>query len=110
MDFVTNPPKWLKDMMPDAADYAWWGILGFGALVVLLLFFAVCSKFLGLFNKPARPKSKNLKEDLEAYPPLPPSTGDRRLLVEGVPVRLRLVVAAPAGKESSVSADNIEKM
>lgn len=111
MEFIDNPPQWLKDMLPDAAQYAWWGILGFGALVVLLLFWAICSKMLGVFSrKPTPPKQKKLQEDLESYPPLPPSTGDRRLLVEGVPVRLRLVVAAPAGKESKVSANNIERV
>jgi hypothetical protein len=111
MEFINNPPPWLKDISPDGAQYIWWGILGFGALVVLLLLWALLSKFLGLFSrKPAKPKEKNLEEDLADYPPLPPSTGDRRLLVEGVPVRLRLVVAAPAGKESRVSAENIEKV
>ena len=111
MEFVNNPPQWLRDLLPDAAEYAWWGLLGFGALVALLLLWAVCSKLLGLLTpKPKPPKEKNLHEDLEDYPPLPPSTGDRRLLVEGVPVRLRLVVVAPPGKESRISADNIEKV
>jgi len=111
MEFLNKPPQWLKELMPDAAEYAWWGLLGFGALVVLLLIWALASRLLALFSRqPAPPKEKNLKEDLADYPPLPPSTGDRKLLVEGVPVRLRLVVAAPAGTESRVSFDNMEKL
>ena len=41
---------------------------------------------------------RGLREDLAEYPP-PPPAGGRRLTVTGVPVRVRLVVVAPAGKQ-----------
>ena len=40
----------------------------------------------------------NLEERLAEYPDLKSSSGDRRLLADGVPVRLRLVVVAQRGK------------
>ncbi len=50
------------------------------------------------------------RRELSEYPPLKPSTGDRQLRVEGVPVRMRLVVIAPAGKDGEVDADDAEEM
>jgi len=51
---------------------------------------AAVARFLfGGRAKKAEPK--NLVENLEDYPDLKPSSGDRQLRVEGVPVRLRLV-------------------
>jgi len=44
---------------------------------------------------------------LQEYPDLKPSSGDRQLRVEGVPVRLRLVVVAPAGTASEVDVDEL---
>jgi hypothetical protein len=116
MDFIRKPPQWLLDMMPDGGQEflnngGWWGLLCFGAFIVLLLFWAFASKFLGLFRRrPKKPVEKVLAEDLSSYPPLPASTGDRRLLVEGVPVRLRLVIAAPAGIATRINPDAIIKL
>jgi hypothetical protein len=42
------------------------------------------------------------EEDLATFPPPPGPTGVRRLMVEGVPARLRLVVIAPLGTVASV--------
>jgi hypothetical protein len=56
-----------------------------------------------------RPQPK-LEEDLEALPALQTAPGQRRLLVEGVPVRLRLVVLAPLGKLESVSESAVEEI
>jgi hypothetical protein len=41
---------------------------------------------------------RGLREDLVEYP-APPPAGNRRLTVDGVPVRVRLVVVAPSGKQ-----------
>jgi hypothetical protein len=112
MEQITRPPKWFVDLAPPGwSDGLWWGVLGFGALFVLLLLFAFCSKVLGLFKgKPPKDKDPELEMDLQSFPPLPPSTGDRRLLVDGVPVRMRLVVIAPAGTESKVQADKVPQI
>jgi hypothetical protein len=116
MDFIRKPPEWLLEMLPEGGQEflkngGWWAVLGFGTLIVLLLLWAIASKFLGLFQRrPKKPVEKVLAEDLSAYPPLPPSTGDRRLLVEGVPVRLRLVVTAPAGIATRINPDAVNKL
>ena len=114
---ITQPPKWLLDSVPEGLKSflesgGWWAVLGFAALVVLLLFWAFCSKALGLFGgRASAPKQgAQLEEHLGDYPPLKSSAGDRRLLVENVPVRLRLLVVAPAGKADEVDEDNLDKL
>src|SRR5438309_5081220 len=50
---------------------------------------------------------KWLRENLAEYPPPPPAAGNR-LLVNGTPARLRLVVVAPPGKShDSPAVDDI---
>jgi hypothetical protein len=82
------------------------GVLLVGALVLLALLVVVIRILFG--RKKATPAAPNLEEDLAGYPPAPGSSGDRRLVVEGVPVRLRLVVLAPAGSQGEVDEENIE--
>jgi hypothetical protein len=116
VDFIFEPPQWLLDVLPEGGQEflkggGWWGIVGFGVLVAVLLLWAMAAKFFGLFKRrPKKPVEKHLVENLGEYPPLPPSTGDRRLLVEGVPVRLRLVVAAPAGVTTKINVEAINKL
>lgn len=105
MEFIRTPPKWVENLLPEGAkEWGWWVILAFLALVLVLLVFAFGSKLLALFSggggKKSGKQEKNLEERLADYPPLKPSAGDRQLRVEGVPVRLRLVVVAPAGKDT----------
>ena len=89
----------------------WLAILAFLGLLGLLLVWGVLSKIRGWFSgKRVVATGPNLQEDLSSFAPLPPSTGDRRLLVEGVPVRLRLVVLAPAGRESQIAGDRIAQL
>jgi hypothetical protein len=82
------------------------GILLIGALAVL----AVLAVFIRVVfgRKKAKPQTPSLEEDLATYPPAPTSSGDRRLMVEGVPVRLRLVAIAPAGKQSEFDPEQLE--
>src|SRR5947208_15376846 len=97
--------QWIQDHLPaPIAELPGWvqiaivlGILGVGAIFALMMLVVV---FRILFGRKKAPKPPNLEEDLSTYPPLKSSGGDRRMMVEGVPVRLRLVVVAPAGKES----------
>jgi hypothetical protein len=116
MDFLTKPPQWLTEALPQEGrgfleNGGWYAILGIGGLIVLLILWALLRPlFRGRRRKGPRKEPPKLGEDLASYPPLPPSTGDRRLTVEGVPVRLRLVVLAPAGTESEVDADNVSNL
>jgi hypothetical protein len=105
--------QWIQDHLPGpiAALPGWvqiaivLGVLGIGALVGLMMLVVV---FRLLFGRKKAPKPPNLEEDLSTYPPIKQTGGDRRLMVEGVPVLLRLVVIAPAGKESEVEDEKIE--
>lgn len=111
-----KPPQWLLDMAPEGLKNfleggGWWAVLGFIALVILLFVWAFFSKVLGLFSRgPRTERREKLTEHLAEYPPLRSSSGDRRLLVESVPVRLRLLVVAPAGHADEIDEDNLDKM
>jgi hypothetical protein len=105
--------QWIKGLLPGPiAGLPEWmqiaivlGVAGIGAIVVLMVLGVVLRT---LLRRKAKPKGPSLEEDLASYPPMKPSSGDRRLLVEGVPVRMRLVVVAPAGKESEVDPEKVE--
>ena len=115
MDFLPKPPDWLVKAVPEggARDFVqgagWYAILGLGGLVLLLILWMLVRKLRFKGDKPST-KQANLEEELSEYPPLKPSTGDRQLRAEGVPVRMRLVVVAPAGKDADVQADDVEEM
>ena len=49
-------------------------------------------------------------EDLSEYPPAPGGPGPRRLTAHGRPVRLRLVVLAPVGKQAVVEDGAVEAL
>jgi hypothetical protein len=102
-------PKFLTDLLPEEVrEYATF-ILGGGvcliALLFLLILFSLAKILFG--RKPKPVKNLKLEEDLASYPDLKSSSGDRQLRVEGVPVRLRLVVVAPAGTASEVDVDKL---
>lgn len=113
MDSLLHAPRFLTDLLPEAvrssADLVWYGVLGLAALLALIVLLVILR---ALFRK--RPgkggHEQNLEEKLGTYPDAKPGTGDRRLLIEGVPVRLRLVVIAPSGTESEASIDDVEKV
>jgi hypothetical protein len=115
MEFLQKPPEWLVKSLPEggARDLVqgsgWYVVLGVAGLVLLLILWTFLVK---LFRRkePEEVRLPNLEEELSLYPELKPSTGDRQLRVEGVPVRLRLVVIAPAGKDDEVHADDVERM
>lgn len=109
---MMQPPDWLKKMLPEGMagtlDSIWLFIVaGVGVLVLLILWLLVRKLFA---RKEKHPTEIERVEKLAEYPDLPPSKGDRRLVVEGVPVRLRLVVVAPAGGASHVDRDNIDQL
>ena len=92
MDILQKPPDWLTNLLPEggARDFVngpgWFVVLGVGGLVILLILWMILKAMLG-GKKPAAAKTPNLEEDLGIYPALQPSTGDRQLRAEGVPVR-----------------------
>jgi hypothetical protein len=107
-----DAPKALTDLLPENlrayAIYIAGGVVCIGALIVLLLFVAILRFLFG--GRAKKGEEKSLIENLQEYPDLKSSTGDRQLRVEGVPVRLRLVVVAPAGTASEVDLDELESI
>jgi hypothetical protein len=78
---------------------------GLGALLVLFLAW----RLLRRRRSEYRDLEAGLREDLDEYPPAPP--GAARLLVNGVPGRLRLVVVAPTGKLSDpITLDDVPEL
>ena len=78
---------------------------GVGALVVLVVLVRLFRPRPGGY----RDLEAGLREDLSEYPPAPP--GAARLLVNGVPGRLRLVVVAPTGKLSDpITPDDVPEL
>lgn len=113
MSFLT-PPDWLLEPMPGGLrkfteNGGWLLFLAFALFVVLFAFWGLVKRFLtlilSLFRRKPAEVSDPLREKLAEYPPAPPGTGDRRLTVEGVPVRMRLVVLASAGQGSHVNME-----
>ena len=77
--------------------------VGIGLVVAVLVLIRIAT---GRKRKPPD-LEKNQREDLAEYPP-PPAAPGRRLTVNGNPVRLRLVVIAPAGKQhAALTADDV---
>jgi hypothetical protein len=105
MDNLLNfIPEGLRGAVP---DWVWYAVLGAAAFVVLVLVLGAVRR---LFRRQSDDREPHLEERFAEYPPLKPSSGDRRLTVEGVPVRLRLVVVAQAGTESQVDEQHLEKL
>ena len=79
-------------------------IIGAGAIAVLIFIvfvFALVSK------KPKIQPEAKLGEDLGEYPLAPPA-GTHRLSFEGLAVRIRLVVLAPSGSNTTMDAAKAE--
>lgn len=67
--------------------------------IVGLLVIAILIKLLSGGKKKHKDLQKGQREDLEDYPPPPPLKGTKRLTLDGLDIRLRLVVVAPMGKQ-----------
>jgi hypothetical protein len=77
--------------------------IGAGLLVALYVVFKIATGR----KKEHRDLEKGQREYLAEYPPPPPG-GARRLNVNGIPARLRLVVFAPTGKaQIPISMDDV---
>src|SRR5262245_33199335 len=97
---------------PDLQEY-WWAIGGVLVLMVLLLVVGVVSRLVrAVFRGRPRPIELDLgpRENLADYPLPAEPWGKRRLTVEGVPVRIRLVVVAPMGNKAPIAEAAVEEL
>lgn len=105
-------PKALTDFLPEDlrkyAIYVAGAVVCVGSVVVLMMLAAVFRFLFG--RRPKKAEKKNLVENLEEYPDLKSSGGDRQLRVEGVPARLRFIAVAPAGTTSEIELDQLGKI
>lgn len=113
MENLGKPPQWLLNSLPEGVrplleGSGWYIVLALLGLLVLLILFAVVRSLFGK-SRPKKDKT-DLRIDLTAIPAPPPSTGDRRLTIEGTPVRLRLVVVAPAGRAYDINPEAIQAL
>jgi hypothetical protein len=77
--------------------------IGLGVLVALVVLLKIATGG----KKKHVDLEKGQREELGEYPP-PPPAGAKRLIINGVPVRIRLVVISPTGKaHEAVSADHV---
>jgi hypothetical protein len=116
MDLRNNPPLLLQHLPAPVRSFleGSGGMVVVGVLVVLLLvvLLLVIGRLARSLSGSGRRKKKanDLEEDLEAIPAPEPRSGDQRLVAEGVPVRIRLVVLAPAGRAQTVSEGMARKI
>src|SRR5262249_38571711 len=90
----------------------WWAVAIAGVLLLLLVW-AVLERLGKLFRRrgsSSQDAERRLEENLGEYPPPPGAPGSRRLLIQGWPARVRLVVVAPMGKESPVDVSQVESL
>jgi hypothetical protein len=111
MNSVQERLQPLIDLLPEPVRQYWWAIFGLVALLAVLILLAVVRRLfralLGKRRTEAYDSAQRLREDLADYPPPPPLTGKHRLTVYHVPVRIRLVVLAPAGTEAEVEDSQV---
>src|SRR5262249_22557268 len=112
-------PEWLNDMLPEAArdilaNGGWYVVVGLVGLVVLWWVWKFLGGLLGPLFRRSRKFTPRPKGEIEVgltNLPLPAGKpGLRRLTVDGVPVRVRLVVVAAAGKELQINAAAVDKI
>jgi hypothetical protein len=99
------PQSWWEsffNLLPDSAREYGWAIVAVSAVVLLLLLWAIFDRLIlrPLFGRRSAPLpgEEHLRVDVTRLPTVTPPTSSRRLLVEGVPARVRLVVLAPLGQ------------
>jgi hypothetical protein len=105
-------PKDFVDFLPEGlrqyALYILGGAVCIGALFVLIIVVGLLRMLFG--GKKQKPDNRSdLTEDLTSYPDLKSRPGDTQLRAEGSPVRLRLVVLAPAGN-AEIDEDRIPEI
>lgn len=76
-------------------------------LIILIVFRYLKQMIFGGRKGPAQEQGV-YEEDLAEFPP--PPAGSKRILVENIPARLRLVVVAPVGKDDPIDVKHVEEM
>jgi hypothetical protein len=102
----------LRNLISQAGNDSGVNLVAVGVGVAVLLLFLVAVRFLKrwLFAHAAGPAQETgvIEEDLADFPP--PPAGTKRLMIEGRPVRLRLVVVAAVGRDAAVDISQIETL
>jgi len=114
MDAIQEKLQPLIDLLPESVRPYWWAVFGLAGLLLLLILLGfVGGLFRRVFGKrKAAPEdwAKKLREDLSSYPAPPETAGKERLTIYHVPVRIRLVVLAAAGKETEIDVAQAESL
>ena len=114
MDVLQEKVQPLIDLLPDTVREYWVVVFGALALLIILIMLALLrAVFRAVFGTKKTLQEdwgKKLREDLSDYPPPAGAPGKQRLTVYHVPVRIRLVVLAPAGKELEIEASQAEDL
>jgi hypothetical protein len=114
MDAIQEKLQPLIDLLPESVRPYWWAVFGMAGLLILLILLGfVGGLFRRVFGKrKAAPEdwAKKLREDLSTYPLPPESEGKERLTIYHVPVRIRLIVLAAAGKETEIDPAQVESL
>jgi hypothetical protein len=100
-------PESVRPHLDSPVGYAILALAGLVAL--LLLVFLVTTLWRILAGGRGKSDERGLREKLAEYPP-PGPPGPRRLTVEGIPVRVRLVVVAPVGKEHAIAEADVAEL
>ena len=109
MDILEKAKNTLDAPLEDLLRDYWWIAVPAG-LILLLLLYAILERTGRLIfgrRKTASNQGDRLRENLADYPPPTGSPGPRRLLIEGWPARIRLVVIAPVGKENPIAVSDV---
>jgi hypothetical protein len=106
MEHLEEYLKQAINLLPESLQEYWMAVFFAAALVVLLPLAWYQRRLLrALLRLPRRPvrEEPQLDEDLANFVPPPGLLGPRRLFIEGVPARLRLVVVAAPGKGATIA-------
>jgi hypothetical protein len=93
------PPTEISTRNP----YVVYGGIALGAIVLVAILMSLMRKK----PKEAFDPEAGMQEDLAEYPD-PPPVGSRQVTYQGQPVRIRLVVVAPVGRQAVAGDDDME--
>lgn len=113
MEEVTKTLKPVTDQLPpDVQDFleggGWWLVLGIVALLLVLILARLLRMLFGRRRARRTDWDAGRRIMLADLPPPSRPPGEQRLHVYHVPVRLRLVVLAPAGSDTTIDKAGAE--